>query len=107
MSVYQWRAYTLRDAQSLRTYKDEIYPRHLSTVGDFGITLHGIWTSPDDVDHRLYVLASYPDGADLESIEKAYMQSPGFVGDMQGMDPTCILGVTATRLDPSTGSPLA
>ncbi|OPX12354.1 NIPSNAP family protein [Mycobacterium sp. AT1] len=106
MSVYQWRTYTLRDAQALRTYKDEIYPRHLSTAGEFGITLHGIWTSPDETDHRLYVLASYPDGADLESLEKAYMQSPGFHRDMEGMDPTCIMGVTATRLDPSTGSPL-
>ncbi|MDX1874128.1 NIPSNAP family protein [Mycolicibacterium sp. 120266] len=106
MSVYQWRVYTLKDAQSLRTYQHDVYPRHLGTVGEFDITLHGIWTSPDDTDHRLYVLASYPDGADLESLERAYLQSPAFHQDMAGMDPTCILNVTATRLDPSTGSPL-
>ncbi|GAY16283.1 NIPSNAP family protein [Mycobacterium sp. shizuoka-1] len=106
MSIFQLRTYTLKDEQSLNVYRDEIYPRHLQSTPPFDITIHGIWTSPDDDACNLYVLVSYPDGTDLPTIEQAYMQSPDFLEDMRGFDVSTIVGVTSIRLEPSAVSPL-
>ncbi|EHB49927.1 NIPSNAP family containing protein [Mycolicibacterium rhodesiae JS60] len=106
MRIFQLRLYTLKDEQSLNHYKDEIYPRHLESSKPFNITVHGIWTSPDESVHKLYVLVSYPDGTDLAAVEHAYMQSPDFLGDMRGFDVSTIVDVTSIQLEPSTASPL-
>lgn len=106
MSIFQLRIYTLKDEQSLNFYKDEVYPRHLGSTAKFNITPHGIWTSPEEDAHKLYVLVSYPDGTDLGTVELAYAQSPGFIDDIRDMDLSHIVDVTSIRLTPSTGSPL-
>lgn len=106
MRLFQLRFYTLKDEQSLNHYKDEIYPRHLGSSILFNITLHGIWTSPDDSVHKLYVLVSYPGGTDLAAVEHAYMQSHNFAEDMRGFDVSTIVDVTSIQLEPSTASPL-
>ena len=43
---------------------------------EFGISIHGIWTFPEDEAPRLYVLTSFPADADPVQIERDYMQSP-------------------------------
>ncbi|WP_043736760.1 NIPSNAP family protein [Nocardia asiatica] len=105
MSIYQLRTYAMRDRASLDHYRKGIYPRHLKSFPACNITPHGFWTSPDEP-LSPFVLVSYADGADLEEIEKEYMQSPGFLADMEGMDTSAIVGVTAVVLEPSAGSPL-
>jgi hypothetical protein len=38
---------------------EQIYPRHLSSFPLFGIEAHGFWTAKEEVEPRLFVLASY------------------------------------------------
>jgi hypothetical protein len=106
MSIFQLRIYTLNDEQSLNVYRDEIYPRHVESLQRFDIAIHGIWSSPDDPAHKLYVLASYPDGTDLAAREQAYMQSREFLDDMRGFAVSSIVDVTSIELAPSDASPL-
>ncbi len=67
--------YTLKDSVSLAVYPG---PRHFGSFAEFGISIHGIWTSREDDAPRLYVLTSFPADADPVQIERDYMQSPGF-----------------------------
>lgn len=106
MSIFQLRIYTLRDQPSLAFYKDEVYPRHALSIQAFGLTVRGIWTSPEDKQHKLYVLVSGPDNADMAAIEKAYMQSREFLDDLRGMDVSAITDVKSVVLSPTAASPL-
>lgn len=106
MNIFELRVYTLRDQQSLDFYKDQVYPRHLRSAAQFNITVRGIWTSPEEAAHRLYVLVSHPEGTDLAAVEQAYMQSPEFLSDVRGLDPSSIVDVTSVRLEATAASPL-
>ncbi|BBC30978.1 hypothetical protein SGFS_022720 [Streptomyces graminofaciens] len=57
--------------------RDVIYPRYLN--GFFpkaGIRAHGFWTSPDDKEPRLFVLASMDEGADPTELAERFGRSP-------------------------------
>lgn len=107
MRIYQLRVYTLATREGLDFYKDVVYPRHLD--GYFpkaGVTAHGFWTVPGDLQHRLFVLVSLDEGTDTAEVESTFMQDPDFLNDVRGMDPSMILGVEATDLTPTASSPL-
>ncbi len=104
--MYRLRVYTLKDSASLAVYRDVYYPRHFGSFAEFGISIHGIWTSPEDDVPRLYVLTSFPADTDPVQIERDYMQSPGFKADMEGFDRSNIVRVETTLLAPTDASPL-
>jgi hypothetical protein len=106
MRIYELRIYSLASRKDLDFYKDVIYPRHLTSGPRYGIRPHGLWTSPDDEEHRLFVLVSMDEGADLAALGKRYMQSPEFLDDVKGIDPPTILGVEVVPLSPTASSPL-
>lgn len=85
---------------------NEIYPRHLSSFPVFGIEGHGFWTVKDDVEPRLFVLASYEAGEEPGEVARRYMESKEFAEDIRSFDVSNILGVESTILIPSTSSPL-
>ena len=96
MRTFGLRVYKLRTKEALDFYMEQIYPRHLSSFPLFGIEAHGFWTAKEDVEPRLFVLASYAAGED-----------PGEVADnIRNFNVSDIVGVESTILIPSTSSPL-
>ena len=105
-NVYQLRIYTLRSAEMLSVYATEHWPRHISSLKLFDVTVHGIWTDHDANRHRLFALISFPEAANPATVTGSYMDSAQFHADMQGFDIANIIDVEETLLDPSASSPL-
>jgi hypothetical protein len=106
MRTFELRVYKLRTKEALAFYMDQIYPRHLSSFPLFGIEAHGFWTAKEDVEPRLFVLASYAAGEEPGEVTRRYMQSTEFAEDIRNFDVSNIVGVESTILIPSTSSPL-
>ncbi len=106
MRTFELRVYKLRTKEALDFYKDQIYPRHLNSFPLFGIEAHGFWTAKEDVEPRLFVLASYAAGEEPSEVARRYMQSTEFAEDTRDFDVSDIVGVESTILIPSTSSPL-
>ena len=106
MRTFELRVYTLRSKESLDFYTQQIYPRHLSSFPLFGIEAHGFWTAKEDVEPRLFVLASYAAGEEPDEVVRRYMQSAEFAEDVKNFDVSDIVSVESTILIPSTSSPL-
>jgi hypothetical protein len=91
---------------ALDFYMEKIYPRHLNSFPLFGIEAHGFWTAKEDVEPRLFVLASYAASEDPGEVARRYMQSTEFADDIRNFNVSDIVGVESTILIPSTSSPL-
>ena len=96
----------MRTKEALDFYMEKIYPRHLNSFPLFGIEAHGFWTAKEDVEPRLFVLASYAAGEDPGEVARRYMQSTEFADDIRNFNVSDIVGVESTILIPSTSSPL-
>ena len=75
MRTFELRVYKLRTKEALDFYREKIYPRHLNSFPLFGIEAHGFWTAKEDVEPRLFVLASYAAGEDPGEVVRRYMQA--------------------------------
>lgn len=105
--MYQLKIYTLRTAEALRQYATVHWPRHLTSMPSFGVTVHGFWTDHQAGAHRLIALLSFHEGTDPADFTTAYVASPELAADMQGFNVSDILNVEELLLDPVAGSPLA
>ncbi|MFY1669951.1 hypothetical protein ACN27G_08315 [Plantactinospora sp. WMMB334] len=108
--MYQIRIYTLRTTEALQQYATVHWPRHLTSMPSFGVTVHGFWT--DHQAHqagalRLIALLSFRKGTDPAEVTTAYLASPELAADMHGFDVSDIVSVEELLLDPVAGSPLA
>ena len=106
MRTFELRVYKLRTQEALDFYREQIYPRHLSSFPLFGIEPHGFWTAKDDLEPRFFVLASYAAGEEPGEVVGRYMQSTEFAQDIRNFDVSDIVAVESTILIPSTSSPL-
>ena len=84
MRTFELRVYKLRTKEALDFYMNQIYPRHLSSFPLFGIEAHGFWTAKEDVEPRLFVLASYAAGEDPGEVARRYVQSTEFAEETSG-----------------------
>lgn len=105
--MYQLKVYTLRTTEALQKYATVHWPRHLTSMPSFGVTVHGFWTDDQSGAHRLIALLSFREGVDPAEFLTAFMASPDLAADMQGFDVSDILDVEDVLLDPVAGSPLA
>jgi hypothetical protein len=106
MRTFELRVYKLRTKEALDFYMETVYPRHLRSFPLFGIEAHGFWTAKEDVEPRLFVLASYAVGNDPGEVARRYMQSTEFADEIKDFNVSDIVGVESTILIPSTQSPL-
>jgi hypothetical protein len=104
--MYQIRTYTLRTAEALQRYATVHWPRHLTSMPAFGVTVHGFWTEHRAGAHRLIALLSFREGTDPAAFATAYLGSPELAADMRGFDVSDIVDVEELLLDPVAGSPL-
>jgi hypothetical protein len=105
--MYQIRIYTLRTTEALQQYATVHWPRHLTSMPSFGVTVRGFWTDHQAGAHRLIALLFFREGADPAEFATAYLASPELAADMQGFDVNDIVDVEELLLDPVAGSPLA
>jgi hypothetical protein len=77
---------------------DQIYPRHLSSFPLFGIEAHGFWTAKEDVEPRLFVLASYAAGEEPGEVARWYMQSTEFAEDIRNYQTSLALNRQSSYL---------
>src|ERR1017187_5998625 len=90
MRTFELRVFKLRTKEALDFYREKIYPRHLNSFPLFGIEAHGFWTAREDVEPRLFVLASYAAGEDPGEGARRDMQSTEFADDCSVCKgPTC------------------
>ena len=106
MRTFELRVYKLRTKEALDFYMEKIHPRHLNSFPLLGIEAHGFWTAQEDVEPRLFVLASYAAGEDPGEVARRYMQSTEFADEIKDFNVSDIVGVESTILIPSTQSPL-
>src|SRR5260370_18851756 len=78
MRTFELRVYKLRTKEALDFYMEQIYPRHLSSFPLFGIEAHGFCTAKEDVEPRLFVLASYAAGEEPGEVARRYIQIKQF-----------------------------
>jgi NIPSNAP len=104
--VFQLRIYTLRSAEALDRYAAIHWARHIGSLEAFGVETHGIWTSRDGGENRLFALVSYEDGTDPARVETEYMASTPFTADMVGFDQHDIVDVSSVLLDATASSPI-
>src|SRR5579863_4795161 len=78
MRTFELRVYKLVTKEALDFYREKIYPRHLNSFPLFGIEAHGFWTAKEDVEPRLFVLASYAAGEDPGEVARGYLRSTEF-----------------------------
>lgn len=106
MRTFELRVYNLRTKEALDFYREVVYPRHLHSFPLFGVEAHGFWTAKEDVEPRLFVLASYAAEEEPGEVVRRYMQSTEFAEDIRDFDVSDIVGVESTILIPSASSPL-
>ncbi|SHV32428.1 niPSNAP domain containing protein [Mycobacteroides abscessus subsp. abscessus] len=99
------RTYTLADAAALERYVSEFWPRHIRTLRNYGITVHGVWTDPDSSEPRVVALVDYS-GGDPRSLAESYSRSDDFVEDHRHFDTSLIVATHTQTLQPIASSPL-
>jgi hypothetical protein len=105
--MYQLRKYTMKDRESLDFFRNEVYIRHFVSFAKFGMAIHGIWTAANPLDLTLYVLFSFAEKDDPDTVLAALVASEEFQADLLGWDNDAnILDYTDTFMTPSPGSPL-
>ena len=104
--MYQLRKYTLKDRESLDFYRNVVYPRHFVSFAEFGMAIHGIWTAANPLDFTLYVLFSFAEQDDPDTVLAECLNSEDFEADLVGWDSSNILDYTDTFMTPSAASPL-
>nr|WP_221380275.1 hypothetical protein [Actinoplanes polyasparticus] len=105
--MHQIRIYTLRTAEALQQYATVQWPRHITSMPSFGITVQGFWTDHQAGAHRLIALLSFREGVDPAEFITAYAASTELAADMRSFDVSDIVGIEELLLDPVAGSPLA
>jgi len=74
MRTFELRVYKLRTKEALDFYREQIYPRRIRSFPLFGIEAHGFWTAKEDVEPRLFVLASYAAGEEPGEVVRRYIK---------------------------------
>ncbi|TFV55810.1 NIPSNAP domain-containing protein [Mycobacterium sp. PS03-16] len=100
------RTYSLASRDALRHYVDVFWPRHIRTLGRYGITVHGVWTDTTSDANDVIALIGYPPGADPLRLAQRYRASSDFARDHADFDTTLIVSTRVTALQPIAASPL-
>jgi hypothetical protein len=104
--MMELRAYTLAGAEALKRYTTEFWPRHIRSLGKYGITVRGVWVDAGAAGHRVIALVEYPQHADPSAIAEKYRASRDFAADHADFDASLIISTQCTPLEPIAAAPL-
>jgi hypothetical protein len=98
----QLRIYHLTDKEAANTYFTTYWPRHLESLPKFGFKVEGLWLgqSPEN-ENQVIAMVSFPDGENIEELNRRYMSSPEFRQEMAGFDKHTIQRVEELLMKPS------
>lgn len=100
------KTYTLVDAEAVAKYTAEFWPRHIQSLLEYGITIHGLWTEGHANSNRVIALVEYPHDENPSEAANRYRASQNFVDDHADFDVQLIKDEQTTRLYPVAASPL-
>lgn len=104
--MMELRTYTLADEDALQRYVSGFWPRHIQTLGRYGITVHGVWTEASPHGRHVVALIGYPPDSDPLHLAESYRTSVDFAEDHALFDVSSIISTRTVRLDPIASSPL-
>lgn len=93
------KTYTLVDADAVAKYTNEFWPRHIQSLHEYGITIHGLWTDANARSNRVMALVEYPPDEDAEEAANRYRASKNFVDDHADFDVHLITDEQTIQLD--------
>ncbi|BDR52107.1 hypothetical protein KIM372_00140 [Bombiscardovia nodaiensis] len=88
---YELRTYTLSDEASAQTYFRVHWARHIRSLAKCGIGVDHVFLNRAAC--QVIAICTYPDGADIQAADEAYMRSPEFRADMEGFPMDAIVKV--------------
>ncbi|BDX35273.1 hypothetical protein TUM20985_58200 [Mycobacterium antarcticum] len=100
------RTYTLANAEALRQYTRDFWPRHVDTLRRYGIVVHGVWTDVAFDGFRVMALVGYRPGDDPARLAEVYARSADFIADHVDFDVSLIVSRQVRILEPIPCSPL-
>ncbi|MBI3228519.1 MAG: NIPSNAP family protein [Mycolicibacterium cosmeticum] len=103
--MLELRTYSLANEAARRQYTSEFWPRHIVSLGKYGITVHGVWTDTAPDGHRVVALIGYRSGEDPQRLAEEYRNSADFADDHAVFDTALITSVHTVTLEPIAGSP--
>ena len=101
--MIELRTYTVASADALRHYTTRFWPRHIQSLGKYGIVVHGVWTDTSAPEPRVIAMVGYSPGGDAQRIIQSYRQSRDFIEDHADFDPSLITSVHVATLEPIPG----
>jgi hypothetical protein len=101
--MIEMRTYTVANADALRHYTTLFWPRHIQSLGKYGIIVHGVWTDTTAPEHRVIAMVGYPPGGDAQRIIESYQRSRDYIEDHANFDLTLITSVHVATLEPIPG----
>ena len=99
------RTYTLGSTEALEQYATVHWTRHITSLAQYGIATHHVWTEVDGDAPRLIAVVEYAEGSDPRAVTEQYMSSSEFRGDMAGFPMDQITSVTSVFAQPAASDP--
>lgn len=104
--MIELKIYTLVDAEALAKYTTEFWPRHIHSLHEYGIIVHGLWIDAHADSHRVIALVEYPHGEDPGEAADRYRAGQNFLDDHADFDVRLITDEQTVRLQAVAASPL-
>ena len=101
--MIELRTYTLVDADALRRYTTEFWPRHARSLRKHDITIHGLWVDTSADGYQVVALVGYPSDGARQRVVDGYLHSSDFDEDHAGFDPGIVVAVRSAILAPIPG----
>lgn len=105
--VIELKTYTLVNTEAVAKYTSEFWPRHIQSLREYGITIHGPWIDAHAESNRVIALVEYPRNEDPSEAANRYRASQNFVDDHADFDVQLITNEQTVRLQAVAASPLS
>ena len=93
--MYQVRIYTVKTPEVANEYFHVHWRRHIASLKKFNIETIAVFKEEkENGETHVIAICKYEDGADVDAVNKAYMDSEEFKSDMSGFDFNNFCGVT-------------
>jgi hypothetical protein len=103
--MIELKTYTLVNADAVAKYTTDFWPRHIRSLHEYGITIHGLWTEASTDSNRVIALIEHPQDENSSQAANRYRASQDFVDDHADFDVRLITDEQTVRLQAVEASP--
>ncbi len=91
--MYYLRIYSITNPEAAKQYFEVHWARHVRSLEKFSIRTENVWCEKKEGGTtRVFAICSYPKDANVDELDKAFMDSQDFIEDMKGFDTATMLG---------------